>query len=34
MEILKSISTVVISVILFGGKQLHKVDAIEISNEI
>ncbi len=33
MEILKKIITLVLSIILFGGPQLHKVDAIEISNE-
>lgn len=34
MKILKKITTVVLSIILFGGPQLHKVDAFEISNEI
>lgn len=33
MEILKKITTVVLSIILFGGPQLHTVDAIEILNE-
>jgi hypothetical protein len=33
MEILKKITTLVLSIILFGGSQLHTVDAIEISNE-
>jgi hypothetical protein len=34
MGILKKTTTVVLSIVLFGGPQLHKVDAIEISNEI
>ncbi|MGL5327974.1 MAG: hypothetical protein ACRDD7_01815 [Peptostreptococcaceae bacterium] len=33
MEILKKITTVVLSIIVFGGPQLHAVDAIEIPNE-
>ncbi|MGL4914324.1 MAG: hypothetical protein ACRC3Y_18035 [Romboutsia sp.] len=34
MEVLKKITTVFISIIVFGGHQLHKVDAIEIPNDI
>lgn len=30
MEILKKITTLFISIIVFGGPQLHTVDAIEI----
>ncbi len=33
MEILKKITTVVLSIIIFGGPQLHTVDAIEIPSE-
>lgn len=33
MEILKKITTVVLSIIFLGGPQLHTVDAIEISNK-
>lgn len=34
MELLKKITTLILSIILVGGPQLHKVDAIKISNEI
>ena len=34
MEILNRISTVILSIIIFGGPQLHEVDTIEISNDI
>ena len=34
MEILNKISTVILSIIIFGGPQLHEVDAIEISTDI
>ncbi|MGL5380020.1 hypothetical protein [Clostridium sp.] len=34
MEIFKKISTVILSIIVFGGPQLYEVDAIEISNDI
>ncbi len=34
MEILKKVITLVLSIILFGGPQLHKVDAIELKNEM
>ena len=34
MELLKKITTVILSIIVVGGPQLHKVDAIRIINEI
>lgn len=34
MYFLKKIITLVLSIILSGGPQLHTVDAIEISNEV
>ncbi|GAA0106743.1 hypothetical protein UT300013_33680 [Paraclostridium sordellii] len=33
MKIFWKITTVVLSIIIFGGPQLHKVDAIEILND-
>ena len=33
MKILKKITTVVLSILLFRSPQLHTVDAIEISNK-
>ena len=32
--VLNKISTVILSIIIFGGPQLHEVDTIEISNDI
>lgn len=34
MEIFKKISTLILSIIVFGGPQLYEVDAIEISNDL
>ena len=34
MEILNKISTVILSIIIFGGPQLLEVDAIDISADI
>lgn len=34
MEMIRKITAVAISIILFGGPQLYEVDAIEISSDI